>query len=336
MRVGPSIGPVVAGGAVALQSDGKIVVAGWSEKGQHDMLVFRLDADGTIDSSSGIDGQATTASFSATRNDEALDVAVQTDGKIVVAGWADGKKAHDFAVERLLADGTLDTTFSGDGRVMFDFGFGTVTTGFNDEAKSVAIRADGKIVVAGRAYDGSNDDVGVARLLAGGSLDGAFGGDGLVTLSFGASTDSGEGVAAVANNRILVAASTFVTTSKVGLARLLPGGGLDSTFDGDWKRTIAFSAPSFCAGLVIQGDGKAVVLGGTGSMFAFARVSTSGGLDTSFSGDGKRTITPPAGLTDNPADVAIVSGKIVAAGSRRRDEPGPVDAIDFLAIRLLA
>ncbi len=121
------------GNAVAMQSDGKIVVGGAEREG---FAVARYDAQGSLDSSFSGDGKQTTR-FSSGR-DVATAVALQADGKIVVAGFGPG----DFALARYSADGSLDSSFSGDGRQTTDFGN-------EDFANTVAVQRDGKIVAAG-------------------------------------------------------------------------------------------------------------------------------------------------------------------------------------------
>jgi uncharacterized delta-60 repeat protein len=117
--------------------------------------VRRLNADGSPDSNFG-EGGAATVKFS-DRSDSAFAVAVQTDGKIVVAGRSSGQSNADFAVARLDANGVLDTTFANAGKQAIDF------FGFTDFAESVLLQADGKIVVGGLARE-SVDGFGLARI----------------------------------------------------------------------------------------------------------------------------------------------------------------------------
>src|SRR5207247_1649268 len=103
---------------------------------------------------------------------------VQQDGKIVVAGYSYNGSNDDFAVARYNTDGTLDTSFDGDGKLTTPFG------GSDDIGFAVAIQGDGKIVVVGRTFNGSNWDFAVARYNADGSLDTSFDGDGKLTTTF--------------------------------------------------------------------------------------------------------------------------------------------------------
>jgi uncharacterized delta-60 repeat protein len=165
--------------ALAIQSDGRIVVAG---PGTNQFFIRRFTASGAPDPTFSGDGIATaTLGPQGAAADAPADIAIQEDGRIVVAGVAD----NDFAVARFLADGTLDPSFSGDGMVTTDF-----RDGSSDAGSSVAIQADGRIVVSGssdvnfdipNAIDGN---CGVARYTASGALDASFHGDGKLTTDF--------------------------------------------------------------------------------------------------------------------------------------------------------
>jgi len=174
-----------------LQSDGKIVVAGYSYNGSnYDFAVVRYNANGSPDTSFGTVGKVTTAIGAG--NDSAYSIALQSDGKIVVAGDSVNGGTTDFAVVRYNANGSPDTSFATDGKVTTDFGAG------NDFAYSIALQSDGKIVVAGGSYNGSNDDFAVVRYIASDStapsaptLTSVTSGDRRVTISFTAGADNG-------------------------------------------------------------------------------------------------------------------------------------------------
>ena len=236
------------GRAVAIQADGKIVVAGFSEfsTGDFDFAVTRLLPNGSLDSSFGFGGKATVAFDYAggDNSDFAFDVAVQPDGKIVVAGQASyglpGISASSFAVARLLPNGLLDPSFSGDGKTAVTFGIGF------EYASALAIQPDGKIVLAGRATDGNNSQFGVARLHADGTLDTTFSGDGKQTIGFdlgGSLHDAVSDIALQPDGRIvLVGEAQQYPSFPLGgaifaAARLLANGNLDTTFSNDGRAT---------------------------------------------------------------------------------------------------
>jgi uncharacterized delta-60 repeat protein len=150
------------GKAVALQSDGKIIVAGDSTPtggGSADFTVARLlNPQGTIDTTYGGGTGYSVADFGG--NDTGNAVALQPDGKIVVAGYTTAGGTHDFAVARFNSNGTLDTSFGSGGKSIFNLGG-------NDDAYSVALQSDGKIVLAGYTSAGNGNDFAVARFIGG-------------------------------------------------------------------------------------------------------------------------------------------------------------------------
>ena len=148
--------------SLVMQSDGKIVAAGYMNQdvspGQNIFAVVRYNTDGSLDTTFSGDGIQTTAIglFSS----EAWDVVVQSDGKIVVVGHTqepDFPRSRRFAVVRYNTDGSLDTTFSGDGiqTTRIDQIPPDLTEPFSpfDQAYSVVLQSDGKIVVAGTSYE---------------------------------------------------------------------------------------------------------------------------------------------------------------------------------------
>jgi uncharacterized delta-60 repeat protein len=293
--------------SVAIQSDGKIVVAGRAGGAGGRFGLARYNPNGTLDTSFGSDGKVTT-NFSASADDFASGVAIQADGKIVAAGHTSDR----FALARYNSDGKLDTTFSGDGKMTTNF-----SSAF-DAALGVAVQADGKIVAAGHAGFAR---FAFARYDTNGTLDATFGGDGRVTTNFSRATDVAFGVAIQANGKIVAAGTAGSTefSGKFALARYNLDGSLDATFSGDGKATTEFTAgeQDVAFGVAIQANGKIVVAGGGdigGPRFALARYRRNGTLDTTFSGDGKVTTNFTNGL-DAAHGVAIqADGKIVAAG----------------------
>jgi len=149
--------------SVVIQGDGKIVVAGYSwtfSSFRSDFALVRYNADGTLDTDFGTGGQVTTNFGSSS---EIRSIALQSDGKIVAAGFS----ANNFTVARYETNGDLDNTFSGDGKLTTDLGS-------SDEIQSIAIQSDGKIVAAGN----SGNNFAIARYETDGDLDNTFSGDG--------------------------------------------------------------------------------------------------------------------------------------------------------------
>src|SRR6476659_7420196 len=169
----------------------------------------------------------------------------QPDGKIIVAGSTPGGD-YRFALARYNPDGSLDTSFSSDGKQTTDLG------GF-DQANGVAVQGDGKIVVAGNGGPGGA----VARYNPNGSLDTSFSGDGKQTTNF----LSASGIALQGDGTIAVVGSSG---NDFGLARYNANGSLDTSFSGDGKQTTDFGGAERATGVALQGDGKIDALGLTG------------------------------------------------------------------------
>ena len=146
---------------VAIQADGKIVVAGHTDAG---FAVARYNTNGTPDTGFSGDGKQTTAFSTSGQNDVATGVAIQADGRIVVGGYSHTGAANDFALARYNPNGSLDTSFSGDGKQ-------TTELGGNDIAEGIALQSDGKIVLAG--YQGQlyglDNKFAIARFEGGGA-----------------------------------------------------------------------------------------------------------------------------------------------------------------------
>jgi uncharacterized delta-60 repeat protein len=185
--------------SVAIQSDGKIVVAGFERNGisNFDFALVRYNTDGSLDTNFDSDGKVTTAIGSGT--DSAYSVAIQSDGKIVVAGYSDNGSNDDFALVRYNTDGSLDTNFDSDGKVTTEVGSS------DDYAESVAIQSDGKIVAAGYSSNGGNNDFALVRYNTDGSLDTSFDSDGKVTTAIGSASDFARSVAIQSDGKIVVA-----------------------------------------------------------------------------------------------------------------------------------
>ena len=299
---------------VAIQADGRIVVAGFSNYGGplRDFSLARVNTDGSLDTSFDGDGRLTT-DFASTI-DEARCIALQADGKIVLAGYASDFSNLEFALARYNADGSLDTTFDNDGKSI------TSVSSLDDDVRSIAIQPDGKIVVAGGANNGSNDDFALARYNSNGSLDNSFDGDGIVTTPIGPSHDYIFGLALQADGKIVAAGtSNNGTNYDFELARYNANGSLDLTFDGDGKLSTPIGSGDEQAYTVaVQPDGKIVAAGyssnGGNADIALARYRADGSLDLSFNGPGK--VTTPIGASDDSLHgiAAQADGKIVVAG----------------------
>ena len=200
--------------SLALQPDGKIVAAGFGESMDvltgsyhYDFALARYHGDGSLDTTFGSGGKVATDLGG---TDYAYDLVIQPDGKLVVAGVRWTKSVYlgqgewyetfsDFALVRYNRDGTLDTTFHGDGKVITDFG------GVSDVGQDVVLQPDGRLIVAGWTYNGLNDDFLAARYTANGSLDTTFNTVGSVITDFNQSNDWGTAAALQPDGKLVVA-----------------------------------------------------------------------------------------------------------------------------------
>ena len=294
---------------VALQADGKIVVAGETSA---DCELARYNTDGGLDTGFGSGG---TVSTDFGGNDAGMAVTVQADGKIVVAGDSfDGNNRSNFVLARYDSDGNLDTAFGTDGKVNTDFGL-------SDYVSAVVVQADGKIVVAGSSlHDNNVGDFALARYYSDGILDTGFGSVGLVTTDFGGKDDD-NAVALQADGRIVLVGTTRDSDykSNLALARYNSDGSLDTDFGIGCKVTTDLGGNEYGYAAALQADGKIVVAGAFEdsdykSDFVVARYNSAGSLDTSF-GIGGRVMTDLGGNDYVSAVTLQPDGQIVAAGA---------------------
>jgi len=326
----------VSGGDVckaeAIQSDGKIVLAGYSNATKHgdfNFVVMLLNTDGTLDKSFNGKGYIF-IDFSG--DDEASAVAIQSDGKIVVAGTTDYFSRQKFAVARLLSNGFLDISFGNfTGKVISDFGNNTI-------ANCMAIQGNGKIIVGG-AYFGSTEECILARYNSDGSFDNSFGLLGRSVTDFG-SGETAHSVAIQTDGKIVIGGNSNngdVYNYHFLVARFTSFGFLDGTFGYNGRSITEFGYDDHCTAIAIQSNGKIVAVGYTSFFtdnnydFALARYNSNGAIDSTFGGDGKVVTNINylyEGSDDSAYDVAIQSdGKIVVAGSTY------LFGIDFALIR---
>jgi uncharacterized delta-60 repeat protein len=296
--------------AVALQGDGKIVVAGDIETLDTQLPVVvpkpvafalaRYNPDGSLDATFGSGGTVTTAIGI---SGSAWAVALQGDGKIVVPGDTQTTALGDevFALARYNPDGSLDATFGAGGTVTT--AFGTISDQFN----AVAVQGDGKIVAAGVSQTAAGPDSFVlARYNPDGSLDKTFGSGGT---AIGTTTngDYANAVALQGDGKIVAVGYTETTYHDpvaFALARYNPDGSLDATFGAGGTVTTAIGTIADAGHAVaLQGDGKIVVAGGTrtvtGDAFALARYlgDTTATTSTTTRNTTTTSITTPTGAT---------------------------------------
>ncbi|MCP4352313.1 MAG: hypothetical protein GY795_43195, partial [Desulfobacterales bacterium] len=316
------------GRAVAVQPDGKIIAAGYSET-NGDFALIRYTSSGTPDDTFGSAGKVTTSYGD---YEGCLSVAVQADGKIVAAGFSMSESVQDFAVMRYNSDGSLDTGFDGDGIVTTPVGTG------NDAGIGLLIQPDEKIVVTGISYNGTDNDFAVVRYNSDGSLDTSFGGDGTVTTPVGSGEDMGCFAAVQSDGKIVLAGYSFNgSNDDFAVVRYNTDGSLDTGFGTGGKLiTPVGSGDDRSYDVCIQSDGKIVITGesynGSNYDFAVARYNSDGTLDTTFGNGG--TVTADTKNADNGIHAAAIQsdGNIVTAGYSFGNRGVP----DFSVVRYLS
>lgn len=310
--------------ALAVQSDGKIVAAGYAKSASSysvDFALARYCIDGTPDSTFGIGGKVLT-DFGYT--DAVKSLVVQPDGKIVAAGYAYGSGDQvDFALARYNADGGLDIEFGSKG---------LVTTDFADEdyARALTIQQDGKFLVVGDTWaPATNSDFAIARYHTNGILDVDFGSGGRVTTDFTGESDRVSALALQSDGKFVVVGSarnSVTGQTDFALARYSTTGSLDADFGVGGKVTANFGMSSGARAVLVQGDGKIVLAGQVNDTanglvsFALARYKSDGSLDSEFGVGGKVTTTfgSHAGIY---ALTLQKDGKLIAAGYMRDQPP---------------
>ena len=242
--------------AIAITPGGRIVVVGSTSNGVTSRsAVTRYRADGRLDRGFGGDGRVTTDVSPS--GEQFTDLAIQPDGRIVAAGWAEVSLVPMFSAVRYTIDGRLDHSFDGDGIARVDVALGA------DRARAIAEQRDGTFVLAGGASAGGRDEWALIRLGPRGHVDPTFGNRGRLVTDFGPGFDEAYALAVQANGKLVVAGRIRNDAKDdIGVLRLKPGGGHDRTF-GAGGRTLTDVAGGSDAArdITIAPNGKIVVTG---------------------------------------------------------------------------
>jgi uncharacterized delta-60 repeat protein len=331
--------------AAALESDGKIVQLGMYSNSQyqaHGFALVRYNTDGTVDGSFGASGGG---GASVPVGSLADAIAIESDGKVLVAGGVPTSTGGEFTLWRFNPDGSTDATFGNqgtvnvfsssgpgaahrlalrpDGRIIVagigsastievaglnpngspDPSFSTTTINDSNGVGQVLVAPDGKIVVAGSE---------VYRLNVQGGLDGTWGTNGAATLSEGGSQATPSGIAVAANGQILMSGATASSVDLLG--RFTPNGSSDPTFGGGTGTVTT----SYAGGVLVQPDDRILLVGPFN--LEVTRYTPTGTLDTTFGTNGVTSFQIPstpdlqAGLCSNAA-LLQPDGKIVVGGT---------------------
>lgn len=357
------------GSAVARAPDGKIVVVGSHDAGgSHDIVILKYNRDGTLDKSFGSDGAKDgtpdgVVDYSLGAGDDvATSVAIQSDEKIIVAGYHVDGNSKNLFVMRVNHDGTLDKHFGADqGNDGTPDGVVNLSLGDGDDiARGVALDSNGKIVVVGDTVKGKSSNIFVAKFNHNGKLDRAFGADGnadgtpdgVVSLDLGDGDDNANGVAIQDDGKIVVAGSHHDGKSNnIIVARFSQNGKLDKKFgtsdDGTPDGVVSQSlgdGDDVARAVVIDSNGRIVIAGTTtakdgSSNIIVARLKSDGSLDKHFGSDAGNDGTPDGfvsvdlGKGDDAATSLVLqhNGKIVVAGYHADASSKNIIAARFLS-----
>ncbi len=306
--------------SIAVQPDNKILVAGDSSNGSDsDVIVLRLDTDGNPDPNFALNGIFIYDSNNS--NDSAVDLAVQSDGKIVLCGSVSNDTDGDLLVMRLTTEGLPDMTFNTDGKTMLDGGNGY------DFGTRLAIQPNNSIVVTGSSYNALDFDTIVVRFDANGVPDQTFGDNGIVRLD-GGDYDRGFGVGIDSQGNILVTGlqtkpDLDYSDYDIPVFRLDPNGVLDTSFGDKGMALYDGGDREQCYDLVVQCDDSVLVTGHSGTTnnaisdwaLVVLKYDPNGLLDTTFGDQGVFSYNPTEntewgyGLTLQPDGKIVVTGQ---------------------------
>jgi uncharacterized delta-60 repeat protein len=314
--------------AAVVQPDGKLVVAGHSANGpDYDFALARYNPNGSLDTTFNGTGKVITPFGGGL--DKAQALVVQPDGKLLAAGYSHNGSNYDVALARYNANGSLDTTFNGTGKV-------TTPIGGDDYAFSLVLQPDGKAVAG--ITSGSNSDFALARYDPNGSLDTTFNGTGKVTTPIGSGNDAARALFLQPDGKLVLAGNSVIgSANDAAVARYNANGSLDTTFDGTGKVTAPIGGgDDIVTAALRQPDGKIVVAGYShnGSNFDFGLARFGRGLQLASARSAPGSSLPLLGWDLGPneavdvyfdtTDVALVASD--DAGSIHATVPIPAGA----------
>ena len=317
------LGGGVWGRSVAILPDGKVLAAGTHGGATtQDFLIVKFNSDGTVDMTFGTNGRVETDFASS--NDICKKIHITPDGKIVLTGLVVSTAGdRDFGAARYNADGTLDVTFGGDGKVTFDL------VNDDDRFYHSALQSDGKLILFGEVEVVNDHDFAILRCNVDGSLDNSFGTNGIVITDFGTTRDFGYSVLLQPDGKIIGSGQTdLFSASKLGMVRYNTDGTLDNTFGtgGTVSITIVGGVYERSGHAIVQSDGKIVITGtlinADGGDIILVRLSADGVLDNAFGNNG--IVTTDIGENSNASSGIILQSdsKILIGGNAFPDDNG--------------
>lgn len=300
-------------GAV-LQPDGKIVVTGYNYDSAtylYSLILARFNANGTLDTTFGTNG-VVVYNGSSNGYDTASSLALQSDGKLVAAGYRyDSGGNQDFLIVRFNANGSVDTSFGTNGAVKYN---GAANKA--DTANALLIQSDGKVLVAGRSYNGANQDILIIRLNTNGTVDTTFGTNGAVTYnSSGNNDDNANSLALRADGKLIVGGTyNDGINNQVLIMVLNADGTLDSIPDTTFNRLQARTSDSTynctCSAATVKPNGDIYAAGRCQG----AAYGVNNAYVAFYSG-GSTPVTPATPSNDDIQDASLLNDISATGGN---------------------
>lgn len=295
-----------------LQSDGKIILVGnfTAFAGDNNLMVIRLNSDGSLDTNFGVNGKLNLDLGSP--YDFAYSVKIQTDGKILIGGTS-GSINGGFCLVRLLSTGQLDTSFGTNGVVVT-----LISPGNESSIKSLDLLSNGKIIALGNRVSSGTQNIVLAQYNVDGSLDSNFGVNGKTeTIVEPGVSDDARNIKVLPNGKLLVQGIFNLFGS------ITEGGNMLLQYNSDGNLDMSFGTSGLVInegeysgyGLATQVDGKIIVSGTVAGEFIVARYLPNGTYDDTFNGDGKVITSILDNHVSFSSTVLITDdNKIVASG----------------------
>ncbi|MCP4968923.1 MAG: hypothetical protein GY926_27305, partial [bacterium] len=333
--------------SVTVQDDGKILVAGYYHNGaDNDIVLVRYNINGTLDADfdgdSGTGNGIVTTDIGSAEN-YGYSVAVQSNGKILVAGSHFNGTDYDFALVCYNSDGTLDVDFdgdtgSGDGIVTTDIGVAVGSTDDEDHGRSITLQSDGQILVAGWSDKAGGRDFALVRYNTDGTLDTTFDTDGIVTTDVapGSADAYAYSVTEQSDGKILVVGygNAGAGNQEFMLVRYDSDGSRDTGFGSNGVvNNKVLGGADYAYSAAVQSDGKILVVGNDSNDFELRRYNSDGTLDTTYGTysntlDGTPTFTEGGAAVVLDADVDVSDAELDALN-------GVLDNYDGASVTLI-
>ena len=297
---------------MALQTDGKIVMAGYRWDGsQGDFLMARVNANGTLDNTFGVNGVAV---FDDANSEVAESFAINADGSFIVSGYVN----DNYTLLKVKNNGTIDTAFGTNGWVTTPF------KGLSASSKSTSINAAGRIIVGGMGVGSGQSEFVMAAYNPDGTLDNTFGQAGRINFHIGYDNDFGLKVLQLENGKIVFGGHSYVGSTplryELAVVRLNANGSFDNSFgeNGIFKSRFFIDGRSYLSDMVVQADGKLLVTGPANvnneENYGLLRITENGQLDTTFGVD-RQVIQKIDNTYAISKNIALqTDGKIVVSG----------------------